>query len=104
MLQRYELEARQRAETTRGEVDNDLELAYLQTDAALFDAEMFSLPPVFFDTRMRRANCPGGLSIEFRRSLRVPHGRDVTSDAFWQFIPRQTAYKQFIFNHVRGHI
>lgn len=100
MLHRYEQVARQRSELTEDIMDEELELPYFQTDAVLFDAEMFSLPLVFFDARMRRANCSGGLSVEFRRCLWVPHDRDVTSEAYWQFIPHQTRYNRFTFDHV----
>lgn len=102
IVQTYELEAKERAERTETNLDEDLEQAYLQTDIVLFKAEMYSLPPVFYDEQIRWKHFPEGLSIEFRRSLRVPYDLNATSAAYWAFIPGQGLKKGLRFGHVSG--
>lgn len=99
MVTRYERSAKLRAERTGTEFDDALADAFQQLDAVLGEAEMASLPSVFYDVRIRRLICLGGLSIEFRRCVRVPCDRDAASDAYTQFFPPHIS-QQFVFEDV----
>lgn len=100
MLQRYDQDAMLRAMKWEGSLDEDLECAYLQTDAMMADAKIAGLPPIFFDARMRR-NATTGLTVEFRRCLLVPRDLVATSHAYWQFVPHHRFSEFFVFDHVR---
>lgn len=100
IVQRYELDAKLRADRALTRLDEDLDLAFLQTDAVLMKAEMYTLPPVFSDARIHRQNYSEGLLVEYRRNLWVPHDRDATIDASWDFIPHQCPSKSMNFDHV----
>lgn len=100
MIYRYEQDANLSAQRTIDNLDEDLLHVYQQTDVMLADAQMDTLPLVFFDARMGRKNCPGGLSIEFRRCFQIARDRDTTSDAYWAFIPRRGFTTRFVFEHV----
>lgn len=100
ILYNYEQDAKLRAHVLQDHEFDDLDSAYSETDLVLEDAEMVMLPSRFFDMRIRQQSGQRGFMIEFRSRFHVECDRDMTSEAYWRFIPDESYTKQFIIENV----